>query len=85
MSLIKSGIISIVCVFIYAGFDEFHQLFIPGRSGSFSDVLIDLRGGIIGLFISLSVECIKGIYLQIKKDIKLTSSYTQKLLIKNIK
>lgn len=31
-------------VFLYACSDEFHQLFVPGRSGAFTDVLIDCIG-----------------------------------------
>lgn len=37
-----------ICV-LYAIGDEVHQLFIPGRSGQFSDVLLDSAGAIIGL------------------------------------
>lgn len=33
----------------YAATDEFHQLFVPGRAGRFSDVCIDTLGGILGL------------------------------------
>ena len=33
----------------YAATDEFHQLFVPGRSGQLKDVLIDTAGGAIGL------------------------------------
>lgn len=35
-------------VFLYACTDEFHQLFISGRSGQFRDVLIDTAGGLLG-------------------------------------
>lgn len=35
----------------YACFDEFHQLFISGRSGQFRDVCIDSTGVIIALII----------------------------------
>ena len=38
-------------VFLYACSDEFHQLFIPGRSGQFKDVLIDTSGALIMLMI----------------------------------
>lgn len=34
---------------VYAMSDEFHQLFITGRSGEFRDVLIDSSGAAIGL------------------------------------
>ena len=35
--------------FLYACSDEFHQLFVPGRAGLFSDVLIDTVGVVFGL------------------------------------
>jgi VanZ family protein len=38
-------------VFAYASSDEFHQLFVPGRTGLFSDVLIDTAGGAVGLLL----------------------------------
>lgn len=34
---------------LYAASDEFHQLFIPGRSGELRDVLIDSAGAATGL------------------------------------
>lgn len=42
-------VISIIIVFGYAMTDEFHQLYIPGRAGQFTDVLIDTTGGLIML------------------------------------
>ena len=33
----------------YAATDEMHQLFVPGRSGQVSDVLLDSAGAIAGL------------------------------------
>ena len=36
---------------VYASTDEFHQLFVPGRSGRFIDVLIDGTGALIGVLI----------------------------------
>ncbi|MBZ4647735.1 MAG: VanZ family protein [Clostridia bacterium] len=35
----------------YAATDEFHQLFVPGRTGTLTDVLIDSIGGGIGTLI----------------------------------
>ena len=40
----------IVCV-LYAISDEIHQIFVPGRSGQFSDVLLDSAGAVIGAFV----------------------------------
>ena len=45
----KIMIYSLIGTFLYACSDEFHQLFIPGRSGEFRDVMIDSTGGIIGI------------------------------------
>ena len=35
--------------FLYACTDEFHQLFVPGRAGLFTDVLIDTSGAAVAL------------------------------------
>lgn len=42
--------IMFICLF-YAVTDEFHQIFVPGRSSLVSDVLIDFLGSLIGIFI----------------------------------
>lgn len=42
-------IMAVICVMIYASTDEIHQLFVGGRSGRFTDVLIDTAGGFIGI------------------------------------
>ena len=44
----KSIIIAIIISFIYACTDEFHQLFVIGRTSRFTDVSIDTAGAIIG-------------------------------------
>lgn len=38
---------------LYAASDEFHQLFVPGRSGQFTDVLIDSMGLLMGIIFAL--------------------------------
>lgn len=38
---------------LYACSDEFHQLFVAGRSGRFSDVLVDSAGAVLGLLLFL--------------------------------
>lgn len=48
---IKSIIISIIIVFLYACGDEFHQLFVAGRSGEILDVVIDTSGGIFSIIL----------------------------------
>ena len=44
-------LISILLCFIYAITDEFHQTFITGRTGQFSDVIIDTIGASVGSII----------------------------------
>lgn len=41
---------------VYAATDEFHQLFIPGRSGQVSDVLLDSAGALAGVLILAGVR-----------------------------
>lgn len=47
LSINKVYLYSIISCFLYACTDEMHQLFIGGRAGQFSDVLIDTLGGLI--------------------------------------
>ncbi len=47
-----------VCI-LYAASDEFHQLFVPGRSGMLTDVCIDAFGVLIAAFFYLLVRIIK--------------------------
>lgn len=50
--ILKAAVyISVFITFLCACTDEFHQLFVPGRSGQFTDVLIDTTGCIIGVVI----------------------------------
>lgn len=64
-STLKAIFLSISAVFLYACTDEFHQLFVSGRSGQFTDVMIDTIGGLIGVFISLSLLSIKRLFNKI--------------------
>lgn len=58
-NLKRNVLITLAFCFFYACTDEFHQLFIDGRSGSFVDCLIDTAGaavacGCFALFLSIS-------------------------------
>ena len=46
----RSFIALIICV-LYASTDELHQYFVPGRVGTWSDVLIDSLGICLGIMI----------------------------------
>lgn len=39
--------LSILCTFIVAGLDEWHQKYVPGRVSSFRDVLLDTAGALV--------------------------------------
>lgn len=49
-NLRNKELIGIVICIIYSCSDEFHQLFIPGRSGELRDVFIDSIGSLSGIF-----------------------------------
>ena len=71
-----SIIFTILISFIYACSDEYHQTFVIGRTGKFSDVLIDTFGSILGIIsyglCNLYYKKNKNIdgYLKIKKKEK---------------
>lgn len=44
---LKIIVFALILCFLYACFDEYHQTFVYGRTGQFSDALIDTLGGII--------------------------------------
>jgi VanZ family protein len=48
---IRFILLSILFSFLYAATDEFHQLFVPGRSGECKDVMIDTVGAATGAFL----------------------------------
>lgn len=41
-------VLAILSSFLYACTDEIHQLFVPGRSGQFTDILVDTLGASFG-------------------------------------
>jgi len=47
----KRYIVAWVAAVCYAATDEFHQLFVPGRSGNLFDVCVDASGALIALCI----------------------------------
>lgn len=55
----KGLLIAFIICFLYACSDEIHQLFVPGRSGDFRDVLIDSMGSIIGIHFYYFISTIR--------------------------
>lgn len=55
-------------VVVYACIDEFHQLFVPERSGSLIDIAIDGVGGSIGILVfCILLKGIRGLGFKFKK------------------
>lgn len=52
----KAALSGLAFAFLYACTDEFHQLFVEGRSGRFSDVMIDTGGAAAGLLLTALVR-----------------------------
>lgn len=45
----RNYFLAVFFTFLYACTDEFHQRFVPGRSGSFGDVMIDTAGAALAM------------------------------------
>ena len=57
---IRAGILVPWCIATaYAASDEIHQLFVPGRSGQVSDVILDSAGVLAGLLVLAAVRKIR--------------------------
>ena len=46
---------AVIVAFLYACFDEFHQLFVAGRSGQPFDVGVDTAGALVAVAIAMAV------------------------------
>lgn len=55
MTLLRKCMIAFLTSAVYAASDEFHQLFVAGRAGRVSDVLIDSSGALLGVLIYILV------------------------------
>lgn len=57
--------LALITGILYAGSDEFHQTFVPGRSGELKDVMLDSVGVLAGaVLISVILACIR-----VKKEV----------------
>ena len=52
----RPAMLSIIVCALYAASDEFHQLFVSGRSGEVRDIIIDSCAATVGVFI-ISIFC----------------------------
>ena len=58
---LRWALVTVLIVFGYAGLDEFHQSFVPGRQAAFTDVLIDTSGGVAAQLIASLVVLLGGV------------------------
>ena len=64
-----SATLSFTFAFLYAVFDERSQIAVDGRSGSFTDVLIDSSGALLAIFIlSVLFLLVRGIKCLFRRD-----------------
>lgn len=52
VNILKTCAIAFLLTFLYACTDEFHQLFVLGRSGEIRDVMVDSTGAFIGVIVA---------------------------------
>lgn len=57
---------ALICI-IYSCTDELHQLFIPGRDGNLTDVLIDTSGALAGLLLWYFFDGCRRVSMFVKK------------------
>lgn len=65
----KTALSAWLLSFLYACSDEFHQRFVPGRAGRFTDVMIDSAGFTSAVLIMLAVFLLQR-YFRSRKEIQ---------------
>ncbi len=54
----RAAIAAWIVTLLYSAADEYHQTFVPGRSGEVRDVLIDSAGAALGIFVIFAIICL---------------------------
>jgi VanZ family protein len=52
-SKLRQAVYTLIFVLLYASGDEFHQSFVPSRTASFGDVMINMLGGVCGISLTI--------------------------------
>lgn len=50
---LRAAVLAVLCTLAVASLDEFHQTFVPGRTGAVRDVILDTMGGIFAQILLL--------------------------------
>lgn len=64
----RAGTLALMSGVLYAALDEYHQRFVPGRSGEIKDVLIDACGILLGLAAAGAAGRLKQIFKEKRKE-----------------
>lgn len=64
----KVYIIATMLCILYAASDEFHQIFVPGRTALVTDVMIDTAGAIVGIGIYYTLCTVLSYRISIKSN-----------------
>lgn len=72
MRFLRRSVTAAGATAVYAATDEFHQLFVAGRSGRFSDVCIDSAGAVLGVLVfALFVKLVQHVHARkLKQEIR---------------
>ncbi len=63
---IRNAILTLLICALYAGSDEWHQAYVPGRACEFTDFAVDMAGALIGILIFQGITTIA--YLRQQKS-----------------
>ncbi len=84
--ILSSQSIALLLSIMYACYDEYRQLSVPGRSGSIKDVFIDSLGALTGItlifIIILAIKIIVSLFKNLLNREDLSSEEFNKLIIK---
>jgi VanZ family protein len=69
-SKLRQAVHTLIFVLLYAIGDEFHQSFVPSRTASVSDVMINAVGGICGISWTYGSGILATLTLQNKRELK---------------
>ncbi len=79
MRRLRAHGLAILATFLVASADEFHQSFLPNRSGQFSDVVLDCCGAaVMGLALFVVMNVVKSRkQARIKAEVRLEPAYAE--------
>jgi VanZ family protein len=71
---LRQAVYTLILVLLYAIGDEFHQSFVPSRTASFGDVMINMFGGVCGISWTYGCAMVATLTCRTKRELKAASS-----------